>query len=92
MINILDTMCVFSTLGLLTSTVSLMNYSHSEELRATPEKLATHISNKHFLAASTVLTQAVKSVTDPDMNNIGALDDLRRNLVSQVTVSASCSC
>ncbi|GAB5587183.1 exocyst subunit [Umbelopsis nana] len=56
-----------------------------EELRATPEKLATHISNKHFLAASTLLAQSVKSVTDPDMTHIGALDDLRRNLISQTT-------
>lgn len=52
----------------------------------TPEKLANHIANKHFLSASTLLAHAVKSVTDPDMNNIGALDDLRRNLIAQTTV------
>jgi hypothetical protein len=60
--------------------------NYSEELRVTPDKLANHISNKHFLSASTLLAHAVKSVTDPDMNNIGALDDLRRNLIAQTTV------
>ncbi|KAG2176026.1 hypothetical protein INT44_000505, partial [Umbelopsis vinacea] len=56
-----------------------------EELRVTPGNLANHIANKHFLSASTLLAHAVKSITDPDMNNIGALDDLRRNLIEQTT-------
>lgn len=57
-----------------------------EELRVTPDKLANHVGNKHFLAASKLLAQAVKSITDEDMINIGALDDLRRNLTSQTTI------
>ncbi|KAG1450820.1 hypothetical protein G6F56_008242 [Rhizopus delemar] len=58
----------------------------SEDLRTTPEKVETMIENKHVLAASNLLVSSIKTISSKEMTQIGALDDVRRTLLSQKNV------
>ena len=59
----------------------------SENLKAVPERLETLIADKKFLAASLILTRAIKTINKDEMMEIGALSDLRTYLISQQNVS-----
>jgi exocyst complex component 4 len=54
-----------------------------EKLRSVMEKLEARISEKRFLSAVEVLQDALKLLRRPDMDNIGALSDLRVYLANQ---------
>jgi len=58
----------------------------SEELKQVPAKLETHIREKHFLAAVTLLVSASKTITKPEMASVGALSDLSRFFNEQLEV------
>jgi len=60
----------------------------SENLKAVPERLETLIADKKFLAASLILTRAIKTINKDEMMEIGALSDLRTYLISQQNVSS----
>jgi hypothetical protein len=59
---------------------------YREELRTTPEKVETMIENKHVLAASKLLVSSIKTISSKEMTQIGALDDIKRTLLSQKNV------
>ncbi|CUS10633.1 unnamed protein product [Tuber aestivum] len=54
-----------------------------EQLNGVPEKLEARISEKRFLTAVGVLSDALKVINQPEMMEIGALSDLRTYLGSQ---------
>jgi exocyst complex component 4 len=54
-----------------------------EYLQRVPEKLEAKISEKRFLTAVELLGEALKTIRQPDMMEIGALSDLRTYLGSQ---------
>ncbi|KAI8991536.1 Sec8 exocyst complex component-specific domain-containing protein [Mycotypha africana] len=54
-----------------------------EELRTTPEKIDALMENKQVLSASKLVSRSLKQAMNKDMMQIGALDDIRRNLKSQ---------
>ncbi|CAO3669367.1 unnamed protein product [Rhizopus stolonifer] len=54
-----------------------------EDLRTTPEKVETMIENKHVFVASNLLVSSIKTISSKEMTQIGALDDVRRTLLSQ---------
>jgi exocyst complex component 4 len=54
-----------------------------EELQLVPEKLETQISGKRFLTAVDILQQALLKIRRSEMENIGALGDLRTYLSNQ---------
>ncbi|CAZ79734.1 unnamed protein product [Tuber melanosporum] len=54
-----------------------------EQLNGVPEKLEARISEKRFLTAVEVLSDALKVIKQPEMMEIGALSDLRTYLGSQ---------
>ncbi|PWW71896.1 hypothetical protein C7212DRAFT_354840 [Tuber magnatum] len=54
-----------------------------EQLNGVPEKLEARISEKRFLTAVQVLSDALKVIKQPEMMEIGALSDLRTYLGSQ---------
>ncbi|KAG0336778.1 hypothetical protein BG004_007907 [Podila humilis] len=49
-----------------------------EELKEVPAKLETYIREKHFLAAVKLLVSATKTISKPEMVQVGALSDLTR--------------
>lgn len=53
-----------------------------------PEQLDTRISEKHFLSAVDLLQDALRMIRNSNLENIGALADLRVYLNNQETVSA----
>lgn len=55
----------------------LQALSYIEQLQIMPEKLEAHISEKRFLAAVDTLQEALKLMRKPEMEEIGALADLR---------------
>jgi exocyst complex component 4 len=55
----------------------------SEHLRGIPEKLEARISEKRFLSAVELLQDALKTMRNPEMDNVGALSDLRVYLSNQ---------
>ncbi|KAL7273180.1 exocyst subunit [Rhizina undulata] len=57
--------------------------SSIEQLQLVPEKLEARISEKRFLTAVEVLSDALKVINRPEMMEIGALSDLRAYLGSQ---------
>jgi len=59
-----------------------------EQLQLVPEKLEARISEKRFLSAVEVLQEAQKSINRSEMENVGALSDLRVYLSNQEHVSA----
>jgi len=54
-----------------------------EELQLVPEQLEARISEKHFLTAVDVLQKALLMIRKSEMENIGALSDLRTYLSNQ---------
>lgn len=56
-----------------------------EHLRLVTDKLEARISEKRFLTAVDVLQDALKLLRKPDMDNIGALSELRLYLANQET-------
>lgn len=54
-----------------------------EQLQLVPEKLETRISEKRFLTAVDILQDALRMIRKSEMQNIGALNDLRTYLSNQ---------
>ena len=65
----------------------LQSLSELDDLRAVPDQLEARISEKRFLQAAVILVRSLKLANKPDMQDIGALADIRGYLVSQETVS-----
>jgi exocyst complex component 4 len=57
--------------------------SQIEQLRLVTDKLEARISEKRFLTAVEVLQDALRMLRRPEMDNIGALSDLRIYLANQ---------
>ena len=51
-----------------------------------PEQLDAKISDKHFLSAVDILQEALRMIRHSNLDNIGALSDLRVYLNNQETV------
>lgn len=60
----------------------------SEHLKSVPDVLEALISEKRFIQASAVLMRSLKLINKPDMQEIGAVSDLRNYLTGQETVRA----
>lgn len=60
---------------------------YSEKLQLVPEQLDTRISNKQFLSAVEILQEALRLIRKSEMDDIGALTDLRSYFTNQETVS-----
>ncbi|GKT40705.1 putative exoglucanase type C [Colletotrichum spaethianum] len=56
-----------------------------EELRLVPDQLEARISEKRFLSAVEVLQNALRKLRKPELDDIGALSDLRGYLANQDT-------
>ena len=54
-----------------------------------PEQLDARISEKHFLSAVDLLQDALRMIRNSNLENIGALADLRIYLNNQETVSCA---
>ena len=54
-------------------------------MRAVPDQLEARISEKRFLTAVEVLLNALRKLRKPELDNIGALSDLRSYLSNQET-------
>lgn len=52
-----------------------------------PDTLESLISEKRLLQAAVLLVKSVKTISKPDMLDIGAVSDLRSYLTTQETVS-----
>lgn len=60
-------------------------FSQIQEIQSLPEKLELHISDKRFLAAVHVLHDAFRLLRRSDLENIGALADIRAYFSNQET-------
>ncbi|EWY98788.1 exocyst complex component sec8 [Fusarium oxysporum NRRL 32931] len=56
-----------------------------DDLRAVPDQLEARISEKRFLTAVEVLQNALRKLRKPELDDIGALTDLRSYLANQET-------
>ena len=56
-----------------------------EKVQLLPEQLDAHIADKHFLTAVDVLQDALRLIRNSNLENIGALADLRVYLNNQET-------
>lgn len=56
-----------------------------EELRQVPDQLEARISEKRFLTAVDVLQNALRKLRKPELDDIGALSELRSYLANQET-------
>ncbi|KAJ9143856.1 Exocyst complex component Sec8 [Pleurostoma richardsiae] len=63
----------------------LQTLGELEELRQVPDQLEARISEKRFLTAVEVLQNALRKLTKPELDDIGALSDLRSYLANQET-------
>lgn len=63
----------------------LQTLNELEDLRAVPDQLEARISEKRFLTAVEVLQNALRKLRKPELDNIGALSDLRNYLANQET-------
>lgn len=63
----------------------LQTLNELEELRQVPDQLEARISEKRFLTAVEVLQTAMRKLMKPELDNIGALGDLRSYLANQET-------
>jgi exocyst complex component 4 len=63
----------------------LQTLNELDDLRAVPDQLEARISEKRFLTAVEVLQNALRKLTKPELDNIGALSDLRNYLANQET-------
>ncbi|KAK1253366.1 hypothetical protein MKX07_001443 [Trichoderma sp. CBMAI-0711] len=64
----------------------LQTLNELDDLRAVPDQLEARISEKRFLTAVDVLQTALRKLRKPELDNIGALSDLRSYLANQETV------
>lgn len=79
MLKVLGSMYVANMLKLY----SHANSWYREHLQGIPEKLEARISEKRFLSAVELLQDALKTMRNSDMDEIGALSDLRVYLSNQ---------
>ena len=63
----------------------LQTLQELDDLRAVPDQLEARISEKRFLTAVEVLQSALRKLRRPEMDDIGALNDLRSYLTNQET-------
>lgn len=63
----------------------------SDHLRTIPDALESLISEKRLLQAAALLVRSLKSINKAEMQEIGALADLRNYLVGQENVRAKLS-
>ncbi|KAL7625644.1 exocyst subunit [Parahypoxylon ruwenzoriense] len=63
----------------------LQTLNELEDLRTVPDQLEARISEKRFLTAVEVLQNALRKLRKPELDNIGALSDLRNYLANQET-------
>lgn len=84
MIRILDQMYV--SVAVQTSPPVYNNFLFSERLRAVPDALESLISEKRLLQAAVLLVRSLKLINKQDMQDIGAVADLRGYLKSQEVV------
>jgi exocyst complex component 4 len=63
----------------------LQTLNELDDLRAVPDQLEARISEKRFLTAVDVLQNALRKLRKPELDNIGALNDLRSYLTNQET-------
>ncbi|KAI1115762.1 Sec8 exocyst complex component-specific domain-containing protein [Nemania sp. NC0429] len=63
----------------------LQTLNELEDLRTVPDQLEARISEKRFLTAVEVLQNALRKLRKPELDDIGALSDLRGYLASQET-------
>ena len=61
-------------------------YISSEKLQLVPEQLDAYISSKRFLSAVDILQDALRVIRRSDLEDIGALGDLRIYFSNQETV------
>ncbi|PQE21595.1 sec8 exocyst complex component specific domain-containing protein [Rutstroemia sp. NJR-2017a WRK4] len=63
----------------------LHTLSEVEDLRLVPDQLEARISEKRFLTAVDVLQDALRRIRSPELDDIGALSELRSYLTNQET-------
>ncbi|KAK4104947.1 hypothetical protein N658DRAFT_483757 [Parathielavia hyrcaniae] len=63
----------------------LQTLNELDDLRAVPDQLEARISEKRFLTAVDVLQNALRKLTKPELDGIGALSELRLYLANQET-------
>ncbi|KAK0636237.1 Sec8 exocyst complex component-specific domain-containing protein [Bombardia bombarda] len=63
----------------------LQTLNELDDLRTIPDQLEARISEKRFLTAVDVLQNALRKLRRPELDDIGALTDLRSYLVNQET-------
>ncbi|KAI1762995.1 Sec8 exocyst complex component-specific domain-containing protein [Hypoxylon sp. FL1150] len=63
----------------------LQTLNELEDLRTVPDQLEARISEKRFLTAVEVLQIALRKLRRPELDDIGALSDLRSYLANQET-------
>ncbi|POR36030.1 Putative exocyst complex component sec8 [Tolypocladium paradoxum] len=63
----------------------LQTLNELDDLRAVPDQLEARISEKRFLTAVEVLHNALRKLRRPELDDIGALNDLRSYLANQET-------
>ncbi|KAI0874182.1 Sec8 exocyst complex component-specific domain-containing protein [Hypoxylon argillaceum] len=63
----------------------LQTLNELEDLRTIPDQLEARISEKRFLTAVEVLQNALRKLRKPELDDIGALSDLRSYLANQET-------
>ncbi|TGO46879.1 hypothetical protein BCON_0303g00020 [Botryotinia convoluta] len=63
----------------------LHTLSEVEELRLVPDQLEARISEKRFLTAVDALQDALRRIRSPELDDIGALSELRTYLANQET-------
>ncbi|KAK6952219.1 exocyst subunit [Daldinia eschscholtzii] len=63
----------------------LQTLNELEDLRTIPDQLEARISEKRFLTAVEVLQNALRKLRKPELDDIGALSDLRNYLANQET-------
>lgn len=63
----------------------LQTLNELDDLRAVPDQLEARISEKRFLTAVEMLQDALRKLRKPELDDIGALSDLRSYLANQET-------
>jgi hypothetical protein len=61
----------------------------SEDLETVPHQLSVYIAENHFLHASELLVKSVETIFGEDLLKVGALAELRQNLLEQRNVYPS---
>lgn len=64
----------------------------SEKLQLLPERLDARISDKQFLSAVNILQDALRMIEKSELENVGALVDLRVYFSNQETVRQADHC